>query len=279
MDAKAFQRYLATGEYTPTEDAAPASLAAHDKRFHPEGFNPDKDSCKFRESLAKVDEVDSIRGGDVLEEDLEYLDAVKRGDMETAAKMVNNAARKAGYKKLVYHGTPTGGFTEFHTLPAYVSEKKEIADIYQSASASSIRFGKQTKNPETKALYMNQNGMFDTRRSGARRRFLNDYVQGGEEWTPVSGLYTNLTKKGIPDWTEGESLADYIRAKRLKYDGIVLDEGGLPNEDGTVFDRGISYAVLNPRSLKSADAVTYDDDGNVIPLSKRFSSDSKDIRF
>ena len=62
MNERAFQRYLATGEYVPTEDAAPkksSSLAAHDKRFHPNGFDPKKGRCQFREAMAKGDKSDA----------------------------------------------------------------------------------------------------------------------------------------------------------------------------------------------------------------------------
>ena len=40
-----------------------------------------------------------------------------------------------------------------------------------------------------------------------------------------------------------------------------------------------SYIALRPSQVKLADAVTRDDDGNVIPLSKRFDSDNDDIRY
>ncbi len=42
----------------------------------------------------------------------EYFDAVKRGDMETAQRMVDEAAREAGYKDHLYHGT-NAVFTKF----------------------------------------------------------------------------------------------------------------------------------------------------------------------
>ena len=45
--------------------------------------------------------------------DEEYLAAVKRGDMETAQRMVNEAAARAGYVVRAYHGTSSYGFTEF----------------------------------------------------------------------------------------------------------------------------------------------------------------------
>ena len=54
--------------------------------------------------------------------DRDYLSAVERGDMETAQKMVDEAARAAGYNMHLYHGSKSGGgFTAFkvHTKPLY----------------------------------------------------------------------------------------------------------------------------------------------------------------
>lgn len=61
MNESAFQKFLATGDFTVTEDARPKkdpTLAAHDKRFHPQGYK-EGDSCKFREALAKGDNSDA----------------------------------------------------------------------------------------------------------------------------------------------------------------------------------------------------------------------------
>lgn len=48
--------------------------------------------------------------------DTEYLSAVERGDMETAQKMVDEAAKKAGYNIKSYHGTLAMNFTEFKKI-------------------------------------------------------------------------------------------------------------------------------------------------------------------
>lgn len=81
MDNQAFRKYLATGEYVPTEDAdidmtgaamagwknpkkpsfhKPTSLEQHDKHFHPNGFDPKKDHCRFRDEMAKKDKADDL---------------------------------------------------------------------------------------------------------------------------------------------------------------------------------------------------------------------------
>ena len=46
--------------------------------------------------------------------DTDYLSAVERGDMAAAQKMVDEAAKAAGYNSpKLYHGTKNFGFTEF----------------------------------------------------------------------------------------------------------------------------------------------------------------------
>ena len=73
-------------------------------------------------------------------------------------------------------------------------------------------------------------------------------------------------------------------AKRHGYDSVrinnIVDDGGrsrrrTDGQDG-YGDIGIFF---NPEDIKSADAVTYDDDGNVIPPSERFNDQKDDIRF
>lgn len=73
-------------------------------------------------------------------------------------------------------------------------------------------------------------------------------------------------------WTSiPDSMTDYL--KHLHYDGIV-DAGG---KNGGVVH--IVYIPFYSEQVKSADPVTYDDSGNIIPLSERFKHDNDDIRY
>ena len=40
------------------------SLAEHDKKYHPEGFDPKKDECKLRETMAAEGKKDEIESGE-----------------------------------------------------------------------------------------------------------------------------------------------------------------------------------------------------------------------
>lgn len=59
------------------------------------------------------------------------------------------------------------------------------------------------------------------------------------------------------------------------------DDAAKRGEDGTIAEHGDvdEIVVFNPSQIKSADPVTYDDAGNVIPLSQRFNSSNTDIRW
>jgi hypothetical protein len=68
-------------------------------------------------------------------------------------------------------------------------------------------------------------------------------------------------------------------------DAIEVVKAESDNVDGIVYenwyeDKGSdSYIAFSPNQIKSADPVTYDDAGNVIPLSERFNPKKEDIRY
>lgn len=71
-------------------------------------------------------------------------------------------------------------------------------------------------------------------------------------------------------------------AKNAGYDSVIFknikDSGGQNNSVSMDTTADI-YVIFNPNNAKSADAVTYDDNGNVIPLSQRFNMGKDDIRY
>jgi hypothetical protein len=78
--------------------------------------------------------------------------------------------------------------------------------------------------------------------------------------------------------TDTRNIAQF--AKEQGYRGVkitdIYDNGGR----GANADAGNVYIYFNPQEdVKSADAVTYDDEGKVIPLSERFNAKNDDIRY
>ncbi|MGA0866930.1 MAG: hypothetical protein ACO3QV_06400, partial [Candidatus Nanopelagicaceae bacterium] len=80
----------------------------------------------------------------------------------------------------------------------------------------------------------------------------------------------------------GESKARTIRAflklenpfRRSRF----TKKSDIGNSDSVITDNGV-IVVFSPEQIKSADPITYDDSGKVIPLSKRFDLGKQDIRY
>lgn len=87
----------------------------------------------------------------------------------------------------------------------------------------------------------------------------------------------NIGGTGMYVENNDEMLKKYVdKLKSEGYDGIIIED---TEYDATVFDgKNNQYVVFDSSQIKSADPVTYDDNGNVIPLSERFNANSDDIR-
>ena len=77
---------------------------------------------------------------------------------------------------------------------------------------------------------------------------------------------------------EEEMLKKYVdMLKQEGYDGIIIK--GTAYDTDTFGENNNQYLVLDSNQVKSAEPVTYDDNGKVIPLSERFNTKNDDIRY
>lgn len=187
---------------------------------------------------------------------MEQTDTVQFRKWFEGSKIVN----EDGTAKVMYHGTPYGGFTVFKGWQ-YFTDNKEYADKYHNPSASSIRgrYNPAT-NPQTYEVYLSVKKPFDTR-DPKIRKIWRDEFHGNYSGTPLS-------ERGLPDWTDGIDLIDFIEENDYDYDAIILDEGGAGGYGDEVQDRGISVVVRNSTQVKSAT-------GNV----GTFDTQNPDIRY
>ena len=108
----------------------------------------------------------------------------------------------------------------------------------------------------------------------------------GANWNRIP--ITKTMAEGISDyWYEAGRYTATTRevarwAKQQGYDSVkfenILDNGGR-GQGGGVSTSADVFAYFDNKLLKSADTVTYDNEGNVIPLSQRFNSNNEDIRY
>ena len=149
-----------------------------------------------------------------------------------------------GEPLVVYHGTPTGGFTIFRD-ESYFSPLMWYAEKYKNPAASSNRSSRDVGTPMIYEVFLNIRKPFDTRNAAEKKIFETDFFR---KW----GNGAPLSERGLPDWTDATDLLEFIEENELDYDGLILDEGGYPDGNGGVILRGHSFVPVTPNQIKSS---------------------------
>ena len=154
---------------------------------------------------------------------------------------------KNGNPIIFYHGTPNADLSELRG-GTYFTQNKDYADGYQDQFASMLTRKKEARKPGTYAVYLKIENPFDTRKKKCRDEFYKYYYQ-------QMGSGTDLQESGLPDWTDGRDLLEFLTEyhPELGYDGLLLDEGGHYDIHGGLVYRGISYLPLSSNQIKSVD--------------------------
>lgn len=189
--------------------------------------------------------------------DGEYMSAVERGDTETAQRLVDEAAKNAGYTTKAYHGTLTKGITEFKKsfigsrfsydeVGFFFTDNLKLAEDYATSEFDADRKG------EVISAYIKTSNAFI---------FDKDYA--------IKNGYGNVFRDSdiIDVWDNYQS-ALLDEAEEMRADSIIVKDG-----------QSMMVVAFEPNQIKSAEPITYDNNGNVIPLSERFNSRKRDIRF
>lgn len=182
---------------------------------------------------------------DVQAKDKAYMEAVARGDMATAQRMVDEAAKSAGYTVEGWHAT-ANQFNEF--------------DPEKSATWGEFWFSGQ---PNT--------GEMGPERARSMRVLVKPGVIGNGDRGDLRGRRVQLINED-GSGMRGESARDAVSG--FQYDLVAFNRFA-----GAGAGSGSAFVVFDPSRIKSADPVTYDDAGNVVLLSQRFNPASKDIRY
>lgn len=241
--------------------------------------------------------------------DTEYINAVKSGDMKKAQQMVNAAAAIAGYNSSSsYQGTsafngaaPYGNgyfnspeerkqawdadpehleYEGDQTLGDYIKNGIDVnslsfialdprnlraADNYRREAIENIRQAIQSKS-DTITMY---------------RSVPSDVKEGSfrnGDWVTPSYGYA-VDNASVHGWGDNYRIIEQkVSVDEIWWDGNDIAEWGYGNEQDYVQDK--DYAYKNTKNnRKSLDVVTYDNDGNIIPLSKRFNDALADVRY
>ena len=219
--------------------------------------------------------------------DADYLAAVERGDMETAQRMVDEAAEKAGYNVIGYHGTDAS-FNEFKygDIGYHIGTEGQARARIKDTGLRSTQAGRKPhvmklyakiRNPLHAAFdFGDWHGKNVAGMLVETEQWEEGYDENAEE---INARLTEIAGMAEGAYTD-KVLREYL--KSLGYDGVEYEnqfEDVDRGEYGWDDDYDLSYIAFDSSQLKLADPVTYDDDGNVIPLSERFDSEKDDIRY
>lgn len=169
----------------------------------------------------------------------DYPDSVKNfvKKIQEVKENVSKVVDENGEPMVMYHGTEWNPLAEKSGNAAfkdesYFTDKKDYANRYK-------------KDGKIYEFYLNLKKPFDTRNSKEKEIFEREFYR---KW----GNGAPLTERGLPDWTDGSDLLEFIREKGYDYDGIILDEGADGGYGKNVSYRGESYVPINSTQIKSA---------------------------
>lgn len=229
--------------------------------------------------------------------DKQYMDALAKGDDATAREMLDEAARRKGYDdtESAYQGV---GAWAAPGNPGYESDKARREDWESSGSDVNLEDMAMGYTPQPDDYFSHPERYSQNTPHGLESvKAINtaiDAIKNGEKDVKVKvyrAVPTSVKEGKLRngDWvTPSKKYAEMHGTNRLegKY-RIIEDEvpatqlwwdGNDANEFG--FDDGKAYKYKNAKNnRKLNDLVTYDDEGDVIPPSKRFNSRKSDIRF
>jgi hypothetical protein len=210
------------------------------------------------------------------QQDTDYLAAVERGDMEMAQRMVDEAARAAGYEIETWRGDQNwwNDFKNRREVGIFTSQDKQFADEYGLA-----------RRGVTRRFYVKTNSVLDlSNPNNSAMRWIKEWGEAWQEdgWTDrATGeditAYDAITSGRLfdyeGDWSSERWQDLQLAAKNAGFDLLIVPDAATDIEEPT------ATIVLQDGNIKLADPVTYDASGNAIPLSQRFDSTTADINY
>lgn len=249
----------------------------------------------------KVSEENQIESDKI---DREYLQAVKEGDMEKAQRMVNEAAKRAGYSE----GSDYQGTSAFNGSAPYGNgwyltkeERKEAWENDEWDGDSSLGdyidngvdggnieeltngYSYRAADPMRKEAIENVREVVENKKNTITMyRSVPSSVKEGHfrngDWVTPSKEYA-VDNARIHGWGNDYRIIEQeVPVDDVWFDGNDIAEWGYGRAEDVANEKDFGYKnTKNNRKL--LDPVTYDDSGNVIPLSERFNESSGDVRF
>lgn len=242
---------------------------------------------------------------DAGQKDKEYFAALERGDMDTAQRIVNEAAERAGYAAgsgyqgtSAFNGAAPWGNGYFLTK----EERKEAWDNDEfdgdQTLGDYIERGIDSMNLDFIALDPRNYRAADSERKEAIDNVRNaiqkksktitmyrsvpaDVKEGSfrnGDWVTPSRAYA-VENARIHGWGDNYNIIEQeVPVDEIWWDGNDIAEWGYGRESDYINDTDFAYKNTE-NNRKLLDVVTRDDNGEIIPPSKRFDESKQDERY
>lgn len=242
---------------------------------------------------------------DAGQKDKEYFAALERGDIDTAQRIVNEAAERAGYAAgsgyqgtSAFNGAAPWGNGYFLTK----EERKEAWDNDEfdgdQTLGDYIERGIDSMNLDFIALDPRNYRAADSERKEAIDNVRNaiqkksktitmyrsvpaDVKEGSfrnGDWVTPSRAYA-VENARIHGWGDNYNIIEQeVPVDEIWWDGNDIAEWGYGRESDYINDTDFAYKNTE-NNRKLLDVVTRDDNGEIIPPSKRFDASKQDERY
>ena len=241
----------------------------------------------------------------------EYKEALKSGDKDWQAQVVNFYGATKGYTTGAYHGSPYTDITVFNTrstgekpeklqllFGTHFTQNRKYAELYES---------KTKKSKGTSRMSSKKGKIYDVLLDLGKSldlRTVRNYHEGDEMFALYQDLPPKIKRK-VPLFKYSERDAQDGLGKAgeefVTIADIELGLQAMSPKDATDFLVSHGYnsvlyvakyangfaryvedpsiIMLDPERIKSADPVTYDKNGDPVPLEERFDNKKNEIRF
>ena len=229
--------------------------------------------------------------------DREYAEAVARGDREKVDKMLRAEAERKGYKddvsyqgSLAFNGAAPSRNAYYETKEERIKAFREgdfegdytLGDFIDNGLDNND-LGWQLENPiaasgRDKATLSSIRNLStvvkNKRRTIKMYRAIDANIAEGSfrngDWVTPSREYAER-HIGLQDWENGRIIEKEVPIDDIWWNGDDINEWG--------YDDGKGYVYKNTENNRKLLEPTYDDQGNLIPLSQRFNDENPDKRF
>ena len=249
--------------------------------------------------------------------DSAYMDAVKRGDTAAAQKLVDEAAKDAGYSYHLYHGT-NAAFNVFDVgenggkhgsgegYGIYLASNKQVSDAYGDRLIDAyVKFNRLAEGTrktlsldevkrlvkatcESEARTAVEDGEYDDKADALKDTWVSNYVNT-YGYASMARVYDDVARMlNSSNENDGELIneimavagAHYTYPAAMKfYREVLTPTTGIDGFHYVWGEDSDVYLAFESSQIKDRSAIAYDDSGNVIPLSERFDITNADIRF